>query len=626
MTKKEFLGIINDIDDDFVRDYFTGSYQDDNVTVQPIYTRQKTAHGWKSIFPAAAAICVVMAVIIGGIKLANINLNETVPANSGENPANVDTVINPEVERANKIAGTANDFLTVFLSDAIMGGYGYNGSDQTLSNIVLFVKDGVWSCQSQMYGYGSNDEMSWCGEAKDITAETSYFKSAEEKLCAEFASVEIENFEGFENINGVFTFVISQGAPRTAFIEGSPEEIIIEMDLEMFNPKDYDGNFPEKYKWSGGEAGVAKDKKTGKTVVVGTFPVVKMGDEEIPRQEETAHTYAYKNAKSLYETVNNFLTSYCPNNGIEINKLDEPQTITMTISYGRYNATADEDLVSQDDYGKFIIRIINNVEDEYDYSSGWFKAYIVNGECKGIVFMANAAEDIEDFLSYPLSYPSYEDFQKGSYHWDRLDDIGYVNGIAMGVYPELPYEEAFETTPQPSATPDSSDWDTISFTQNMGDYSVNVSYPIHKSDENENRYDVEIKEDNVFIADSQGKTVSAMPLNNPYVGGINPGLSDIDVKFDVLTLDSGNLLAVRFPMHFGDISSYALTLYYFDSEFINYIGEMENGGDFFPLIKGDIKTEGNAIFFTETDVKGNTKEVTYTVDFDKKILTQSNDM
>lgn len=447
MTKKEFLGIINDIDDDFVRDYFTGSYQDDNVTVQPIYTRQKTAHGWKSIFPAAAAICVVMAVIIGGIKLANINLNETVPANSGENPANVDTVINPEVERANKIAGTANDFLTVFLSDAIMGGYGYNGSDQTLSNIVLFVKDGVWSCQSQMYGYGSNDEMSWCGEAKDITAETSFFKSAEEKLCAEFASVEIENFEGFENINGVFTFVISQGAPRTAFIEGSPEEIIIEMDLEMFNPKDYDGNFPEKYKWSGGEAGVAKDKKTGKTVVVGTFPVVKMGDEEIPRQEETAHTYAYKNAKSLYETVNNFLTSYCPNNGIEINKLDEPQTITMTISYGRYNATADEDLVSQDDYGKFIIRIINNVEDEYDYSSGWFKAYIVNGECKGIVFMANAAEDIEDFLSYPLSYPSYEDFQKGSYHWDSLEDIGYVNGIAMGVYPELPYEETSEITP-----------------------------------------------------------------------------------------------------------------------------------------------------------------------------------
>lgn len=440
MTKKEFLGIINDIDDDFVKDYFTGSYQGDNITVQPIYTRQNTAHGWKRIFPAAAAICAVMAVIIGGIKLANINFNETVPANSGENPANVDTVINHEVERANKIAGTANDFLTVFLSDAIMGGYGYNGSDQTLSYIVLIVKDGVWSCQSQMYGYGSGDEISWCGEAKDITAETSYFKSAEEKLCAEFASVEIENFEGFENINGVFTFVISQGAPRTAFIEGSPEEIIIEMDLEMFNPKDYDGNFPEKYKWSGGEAGVAKDKKTGKTVVVGTFPVVEMDDEEIPRQEETAHTYAYKNAAALYETVNNFLTNYCPDNGIEINKLDELQTITMTISYGRYNAAADEDLVSQDDYGKFIIRIINNVEDEYDYSSGWFKAYIVNGECKGIVFMSHEVDK-------SISYPSYEDFQKGSYHWDSLDDIGYVNGIAMGVYPELPYEEASEITP-----------------------------------------------------------------------------------------------------------------------------------------------------------------------------------
>lgn len=625
MTKKEFLGIINDIDDDFVKDYFTGSYQGDNVTVQPIYTRQKTAHGWKRIFPAAAAICAVMAVIIGGIKLANINFNETVPANSGDGPANVDTVVNPEVERANKIAGTANDFLTAFLSDAIMGGYGYNGSDQTLSYIVLIVKDGVWSCQSQMYGYGSNDEMSWCGEAKDITAETSFFKSAEEKLCAEFASVEIENFEGFENINGVFTFVISQGAPRTAFIEGSPEKIIIEMDLEMFNPKDYDGNFPEKYKWSGGEAGVAKDKKTGKNVVVGTFPVVKMGDEEIPRQEETAHTYAYKNAKALYETVNNFLTNYCPNNGIEINKLDEPQTITMTISYGRYNATADEDLVSQDDYGKFIIRIINNVEDEYDYSSGWFKAYIVNGECKGIVFMANAAEDIEDFLSYPLSYPSYEDFQKGSYPWDspEPEDIGSVNGLTIGVYPELSYREAVLTTDNIQQP----DWESIQFNQSMGDYSINVDFPFRKREDLENVYEVDIKQDNVFIADLQGNIKASMTLSSPYVAG-SPysAITDTDIEFEVLTLDSGNLFAVKFPMHFGDISSYALTLYYFDSEFINYIGEMENGGDFFPLIKGDIKTEGNTISFTETDVKGNTKEVTYTVDFDKKILTQSNDM
>lgn len=620
MTKKEFLGIINDIDDDLVKDYFSNSYHGDNVTVQPIYTRQKTAHGWKSIFSAAAAICAAVAVIVGGIKLANLNLNETVPANSGDNTSNMNTVINPEVERANKIAGTANDFLTEFLSDAIMQGYGYNGSDQALSYIVLIVKDGVWSCKSQMYGYSSNDEISWCGEAKDITAETSYFKSAEEKLCAKFASVEIENFEEFKNINGVFTFVISQGAPRTAFIEGSPEEIIIEMDLEMFNPKDYDGNFPEKYKWSGGEAGVAKDKKTGKTVVVGTFPVVKMSDEEIPHQEETAHTYAYKNAAALYETVNNFLTNYCPNNGIEINKFDEPQMITMAISYGRYNATADEDLVSQDDYGKFIIRIINNVEDEYDYSSGWFKVYIVNGECKGIVFMSNKVEK-------NISYPSYEDFQKGSYHWDSLDDIGYVNGIAMGVYPELSYEEASETTTQPSATPDSSDWETINFTQNMGDYSINVSLPFRKVKELENVYEVDINRENIFIADLQGNITASMSLDSPYVSG-SPysAVRDTDIKFEVLTLDSGNLFAVKFPMHFGDISPYALTLYYFDGGFINYIGKTEYVYDYFPLITGDIKTEGDAITFTETDEEGNTKEVTFTVDFDKKILTQSSDM
>ena len=93
----------------------------------------------------------------------------------------------------------------------------------------------------------------------------------------------------------------------------------------------------------------------------------------------------------------------------------------------------DELMIDAESMAKFCMRLAHAVEDEYQYSDAWVKAYIVNGKCEGVVFMSSGGVDVE--------YPSYEDFKKGSYRWDGEDDIGSVNGITMGVYPELSYSK-----------------------------------------------------------------------------------------------------------------------------------------------------------------------------------------
>ncbi|MCM1298548.1 MAG: hypothetical protein NC203_04170 [Firmicutes bacterium] len=178
----------------------------------------------------------------------------------------------------------------------------------------------------------------------------------------------------------------------------------------------------------------------------------------------------------------------------------------------------------------------------------------------------------------------------------------------------------------PAEISDSKISDTISFTKDMGEYSVNVSLPVSQCGELEDYYDVEFKEDNVYIADTKGNKVSGMTLNNPAVGGTHPGLKDLNLKFDVIELESGNLFAVRFPYPLKNApSAYALTLYYFDGGFINYIGETENGGDFFPFITGDIQADGDDIILTETDADGVDLQARYSVDFDKKLLVKQSE-
>lgn len=420
MTKVEFLGIVNDIDENLINDYLVKCCSEGEA-VKPFYSGYVAVPIWKRILPIAAAICAAFAVIFGGAKLLNLRLNQNSLVHS-------DTVTNPEVDKANEIAAKAKDDVDKFLLNAMFNGYGYNGKNKTASQISLMVENGEWSCQSNMYGFNSTGDVNWHGRAEGITAETdkTSIETAEEKLCMQFAKS--DDYKDIKNAN--FAFLINKGkCTCSAYIGLSASEL--DGDYDIFNPNDFDGQFPESYKWSGGEAGIVKDKNSDKTIIVGTCPVVKMGDVEVTHKEENAQTYAYRNAKELYITINDYLKK-AEQEGFGINKLDEPRSITIEVSYKRYSYTEDEELfVSMDKRGKFMLRLIHAIEDEYDYSSAWIKAYIVNGECKGIVFMTAAVG--------ADSYPAYEDFQRGSYNWDSEEEVGSKSGITMGVYPELSY-------------------------------------------------------------------------------------------------------------------------------------------------------------------------------------------
>lgn len=170
-----------------------------------------------------------------------------------------------------------------------------------------------------------------------------------------------------------------------------------------------------------------------------------------------------------------------------------------------------------------------------------------------------------------------------------------------------------ETTDEKEA-----DWKTISFSQNMDGYSINTSIPVCR---NENgSYDVDISEDMVFVQDDNGNTVSSMALNNPWLGGTRPGTYIINFIFEPIAFSSGNLLFVGIPVK-NAVTSHCFSIYYFDDSFVNYIGYTENGGDFFPLATGPIVTDGDTFTLSEIDMDGNISDMTYKVDFDKKIVS-----
>lgn len=437
MTKSEFLSVINDLDDNLINNYLMKCCKE-GETVEPVYSKPVTEPTWKRIVPAAAAICAVLAIVIGGARIISLKLNENSPASTGD--SNIVDATNSEVEKANEIACDAQKIMMSFLSSCTMDGYGYYGDSEEVSYITLMVEDGVWRCKSSMIGFTSTDKISWEGSAGGISgiADEASASSAEEKLCIKFSQAEVENGTNFKELkNATFSFLIQYGNCTGAVYIDSPHSDL-QGNFDFFAPADYGNKFPENYNWSGGKAGVVINTTTGKPIIVGTSPVVGMSESAPVLYDEDAAAYASRNAKELYATINTFIDSM-EEQGITVNKLADLRTITVEISYGRYSTIIDDDLVLTDKKGKFNLRLAHAIEDEYDYSHAWIKAYIVNGECKGIVFMAGSGGE-----SY--SYPAYEDFQKGTYSWDSEEEIGSKNGITMGVYPDLAYEKTEEVT------------------------------------------------------------------------------------------------------------------------------------------------------------------------------------
>lgn len=299
-----------------------------------------------------------------------------------------------DVEAANKMAEDGKKLFEDIVGDAVGSGR---------SQVVLTAENGLWSLMSDGGEY------------------------PEALLCTEFAkkfSLKSASF-GFYIYNGKCTGAIYLDVPYSEIDEG----------FEIFRLGNNNGAFPARFKWSGKEAGIVISKETGKKYVVGTSPVVEMNDAAIfDPYKDDARSYAYRNAEALYGSINLFLDGM-GDSDLRINKLAEPHTILITASYGGYNVECDDELMpNEESKGKFCMELYHSIEDEYQYSDVWIKAYIVNGKCEGVVvFMSGSGGYYE--------HPSYDDFKKGSFRWDSADAIGCVNGITMGVYPELAYSE-----------------------------------------------------------------------------------------------------------------------------------------------------------------------------------------
>lgn len=166
--------------------------------------------------------------------------------------------------------------------------------------------------------------------------------------------------------------------------------------------------------------------------------------------------------------------------------------------------------------------------------------------------------------------------------------------------------------------------DTISFTKDMGSYFINLSVDVYYVDRT-NSYRLDVNGDNITVRSGE-EVLSSMVFNNPCVGGAPfAGVNDYKgIAAEVLEMDSGNLLVVSVPFEIiEDENAQCLSVYYFDDHFVNYIGTRKGGGDFFPLIDGEITTDGDT--FTVNEYVGSEREkrtVTYSVDFENILIKE----
>lgn len=163
----------------------------------------------------------------------------------------------------------------------------------------------------------------------------------------------------------------------------------------------------------------------------------------------------------------------------------------------------------------------------------------------------------------------------------------------------------------------------VVFRQPMGGYSANVCIQFLYNEESDN-YTMMTAPDQIHIKNSDGEIVSSIAFNNPYIGGSLTIDNYEDITPEVLRFDSGNLLIVRVPAGFGeDAGAQCLSVFYYDDSYVNYIGKQEYGGDFFPLIDGEITVDGDT--FTVNEYVGSERvkrTVTYSVDFENILIKE----
>ena len=162
----------------------------------------------------------------------------------------------------------------------------------------------------------------------------------------------------------------------------------------------------------------------------------------------------------------------------------------------------------------------------------------------------------------------------------------------------------------------------ITYSHEKDGYTLSFSLPYSPCDKVEGYYDLDLNDHNVTYSDENGTVLQNFNYTQPWVAGMeHAAVYSTDFTFEILRFDSGELFAVEAPVKaFKDSPEdcRALTLYTFDGNMINFIGTDKYGGNFFPVISGDIAIDGDAFSFN--DAEDGQKTVSYTVDFENRVL------
>lgn len=186
--------------------------------------------------------------------------------------------------------------------------------------------------------------------------------------------------------------------------------------------------------------------------------------------------------------------------------------------------------------------------------------------------------------------------------------------LALSMMKEITDEGEKNPDTQTSAAESNTDTEKISFNKDIGDYSVCVDVDVSRCTHgNANHCDLGLNDHNICIKDKNGKICASLALQNPCLNGAHIKADCTDFSFDVLELDTGNVLAVGIPTN-GTSNIRCLSLYCFDGSQISCLGTQENAADFYPVINGSMHCEGDCIYFNEQAADGSYATNPYIID------------
>lgn len=187
-------------------------------------------------------------------------------------------------------------------------------------------------------------------------------------------------------------------------------------------------------------------------------------------------------------------------------------------------------------------------------------------------------------------------------------DIAVGNGVMF----QLPISD--DEKPAETEAP-SSDTEKISFSKDMGGYSICVGIEAVKCMHGKDCYDLLQHENNIYIKDSSGSVIYSRAF--PWEINIAPEADSTELTFEVLEFDGGNILAMGFPVNVNGEQCRRMSFFYFDNSSITFalVGDEFIFDETHPVIRGDLWQEDDCVCFTSRSTDGGFDGCHYLTDF-----------